>query len=100
MQRAVGAAGHALARNLLKEWTCCDAFVISRSRVRLQLSSLLFSRSSSSGFIVRAVEALAAEHYRRVISEKTRDALACLRAKEAPRVPLEAGIAQDFKAIV
>ena len=30
---------------------------------------------------MRAVEGLAAEHYRRVISEKTRDALARLRAK-------------------
>ena len=35
MQRAIGAAGHSLARNLLKGWTCCDAFVISRSRVQL-----------------------------------------------------------------
>ena len=35
MQRAAGAAGRALARNLLKEWKCCDAFVISRSRVQL-----------------------------------------------------------------
>jgi DNA invertase Pin-like site-specific DNA recombinase len=36
---------------------------------------------TASGFIVTAVEGLAAEHYRRVISEKTRDALARLRAK-------------------
>ncbi len=35
---------------------------------------------TASGFIVTAVEGLAAEHYRRVISEKTRDALARLRA--------------------
>lgn len=36
---------------------------------------------TASGFIVTAVEGLAAEHYRRVISEKTRDALSRLRAK-------------------
>ena len=36
---------------------------------------------TASGFIVTAVEGLATEHYRRVISEKTRDALARLRAK-------------------
>ncbi len=30
MQEAGGVAGHALARNLLKGWKCCDAFVISR----------------------------------------------------------------------
>src|SRR5712692_102367 len=36
---------------------------------------------TASGFILTAVEGLAAEHYRRVISEKTRDALARLRAK-------------------
>src|SRR5258708_5425465 len=36
---------------------------------------------TATGFIVTAVEGLAAEHYRRVISEKTRDALARLRAK-------------------
>jgi DNA invertase Pin-like site-specific DNA recombinase len=36
---------------------------------------------TASGFIVTAVEGLTAEHYRRVISEKTRDALARLRAK-------------------
>jgi len=36
---------------------------------------------SATGFIVTAVEGLAAEHYRRVISEKTRDALARLRAQ-------------------
>jgi DNA invertase Pin-like site-specific DNA recombinase len=35
---------------------------------------------TASGFIVTAVEGLAAEHYRRVIAEKTRDALARLRA--------------------
>ena len=35
---------------------------------------------TATGFIVTAVEGLAAEHYRRVISEKTRDALARLRA--------------------
>jgi DNA invertase Pin-like site-specific DNA recombinase len=34
---------------------------------------------TASGFIVTAVEGLAAEHYRRVISEKTRDAMASLR---------------------
>src|SRR6266851_1294563 len=34
---------------------------------------------TATGFIVTAVEGLAAEHYRRVISEKTRDALARLR---------------------
>jgi len=36
---------------------------------------------SATGFIVTAVEGLAAEHYRRVISEKTRDALARLRSQ-------------------
>jgi hypothetical protein len=36
---------------------------------------------TASGFIVTAVEGLAAEHYRRVISEKTLDALARLRSK-------------------
>jgi site-specific DNA recombinase len=36
---------------------------------------------TATGFIVTAVEGLAAEHFRRVISEKTRDALARLRAK-------------------
>jgi DNA invertase Pin-like site-specific DNA recombinase len=36
---------------------------------------------TASGFIVTAVEGLAAEHYRRVISEKTRDALARLRTQ-------------------
>ncbi len=44
---------------------------------------------SATGFIVTAVEGLAAEHYRRVISEKTRDALARLKAtgRRYSRVP-------------
>src|SRR5712691_2663831 len=49
-----------------------ELHVVGRGRVEAE---------TSSGFIVTAVEALAAEHYRRVISEKTRDALARLRAK-------------------
>ncbi len=40
-----------------------------------------FRQLTATGFIVTAMEGLAAEHYRRVISEKTRDALAQLRAK-------------------
>src|SRR5262249_55763222 len=36
---------------------------------------------TATGFIVTAVEGLAAEHYRRAISEKTRDALARLRSQ-------------------
>jgi site-specific DNA recombinase len=36
---------------------------------------------TASGFIITAVEGLAAAHYRRVISEKTRDALVRLRAR-------------------
>jgi DNA invertase Pin-like site-specific DNA recombinase len=49
-----------------------ELHVVGRGRVEA---------GSASGFIVTAVEGLAAEHYRRVISEKTRDALARLRAK-------------------
>jgi site-specific DNA recombinase len=49
-----------------------ELHVVGRGRVEAE---------SASGFIVTAVEGLAAEHYRRVISEKTRDALARLRAK-------------------
>ena len=36
---------------------------------------------TASGFIVTAVEGLVAEHYRRVISEKTKSALALVRAR-------------------
>ena len=36
---------------------------------------------TATGFIATAVEGLAAEHYRGVISEKTRDALARLRTR-------------------
>jgi DNA invertase Pin-like site-specific DNA recombinase len=49
-----------------------ELHVVGRGRVEAD---------TASGFIVTAVEGLAAEHYRRVISEKTRDALARLRAK-------------------
>jgi len=49
-----------------------ELHVVGRGRVEAE---------SASGFIVTAVEGLAAEHYRRVISEKTRDALARLRAR-------------------
>ena len=35
---------------------------------------------TAGGFLMAGVEGLMAEHYRRVISEKTRDALARLRA--------------------
>jgi site-specific DNA recombinase len=48
-----------------------ELHVVGRGRVEAD---------TASGFIVTAVEGLAAEHYRRVISEKTRDALARLRA--------------------
>ncbi|MGH7390359.1 MAG: recombinase family protein [Candidatus Rokuibacteriota bacterium] len=48
-----------------------ELHVVGRGRVEAD---------SATGFIVTAVEGLAAEHYRRVISEKTRDALARLRA--------------------
>jgi DNA invertase Pin-like site-specific DNA recombinase len=47
-----------------------ELHVVGRGRV---------NADTASGFIVTAVEGLAAEHYRRVISEKTRDALARLR---------------------
>jgi site-specific DNA recombinase len=49
-----------------------ETHVVGRGRIEAD---------TASGFIVTAVEGLAAEHYRRVISEKTRDALARLRAK-------------------
>lgn len=49
-----------------------ELHVVGRGRVEAD---------TAAGFIVTAVEGLAAEHYRRVISEKTRDALARLRAK-------------------
>src|SRR5439155_24848960 len=49
-----------------------ELHVVGRGRVEAD---------TASGFIVTAVEGLAAEHYRRVISEKTTDALARLRAK-------------------
>jgi DNA invertase Pin-like site-specific DNA recombinase len=49
-----------------------ELHVVGRGRVEAD---------TATGFIVTAVEGLAAEHFRRVISEKTRDALARLRAK-------------------
>src|SRR5712692_4543491 len=49
-----------------------ELHVVGRGRVEAD---------TATGFIVTAVEGLAAEHYRRVISEKTRDTLARLRAK-------------------
>ena len=49
-----------------------ELHVVGRGRVEAD---------TATGFIVTAVEGLAAEHYRRVISEKTRDALARLRTK-------------------
>jgi DNA invertase Pin-like site-specific DNA recombinase len=49
-----------------------ELHVVGRGRVEAD---------TATGFIVTAVEGLAAEHYRRVISEKTRDALARLRAQ-------------------
>ena len=48
-----------------------ELHVVGRGRVEAD---------TATGFIVTAVEGLAAEHYRRVIREKTRDALARLRA--------------------
>jgi DNA invertase Pin-like site-specific DNA recombinase len=48
-----------------------ELHVVGRGRVEAE---------TASGFIVTAVEGLAAERYRRLISEKTRDALARLRA--------------------
>jgi hypothetical protein len=50
----------------------CSLHVVDRGRVEAD---------TATGFIVTAVEGLAAEHYRRVISEKTRDALARLPAQ-------------------
>lgn len=47
-----------------------ELHVVGRGRVEAD---------TATGFIVTAVEGLAAEHYRRVIAEKTRDALARLR---------------------
>src|SRR5712692_9228186 len=49
-----------------------ELHVVGRGRVEAD---------TASGFIVTAVEGLAAEHFRRVIAEKTRDALARLRSK-------------------
>jgi len=49
-----------------------ELHVVGRGRVEAD---------TATGFIVTAVEGLAAEHYRRVISEKTRDALARLRTR-------------------
>jgi DNA invertase Pin-like site-specific DNA recombinase len=45
--------------------------VVGRGRVEVE---------SASGFLMAGVEGLMAEHYRRLVSEKTRDALARLRA--------------------
>jgi DNA invertase Pin-like site-specific DNA recombinase len=45
--------------------------------------------SSASGFLTASVEGLIAEHYRRVVSEKTKDALARLKSvgKRHTRIP-------------
>jgi site-specific DNA recombinase len=48
-----------------------DLHVVGRGRVEVD---------SASGFLLTGVEGLMAEHYRRLIGEKTRDALARLRA--------------------
>jgi site-specific DNA recombinase len=58
--------------------------------------------NTASGFIVTAVEGLAAEHYRRVISEKTRDALARLRAsgrRVSGRLPYGFRLAADGRTL-
>jgi site-specific DNA recombinase len=49
-----------------------ELHVVGRGRVETD---------TASGFLVTGVEGLMAEHYRRLIGEKTRDALARLRAK-------------------
>jgi site-specific DNA recombinase len=49
-----------------------ELHVVGRGRVEAD---------SASGFLVTGVEGLMAEHYRRLIGEKTRDALAHLRAR-------------------
>src|SRR5262245_17960026 len=57
---------------------------------------------TASGFIVTAVEGLAAEHYRRVISEKTRDALARLRTSGrrcSPVLPYGYRLAADGRRL-
>lgn len=54
----------------------------SRSGVELHVVGRgRIETDTASGFLITGVEGLMAEHYRRVISEKTRDALARLRAK-------------------
>jgi DNA invertase Pin-like site-specific DNA recombinase len=53
----------------------------SRSGVELHVVGRgRIEADTASGFLVTGVEGLMAEHYRRLISEKTRDALARLRA--------------------
>jgi site-specific DNA recombinase len=49
-----------------------ELHVVGRGRIETE---------TASGFLITGVEGLMAEHYRRLISEKTRDALARLRAK-------------------
>jgi DNA invertase Pin-like site-specific DNA recombinase len=49
-----------------------ELHVVGRGRIETE---------TASGFLVTGVEGLMAEHYRRLIGEKTRDALARLRAK-------------------
>ena len=49
-----------------------ELHVVGRGRIEIE---------SASGFLVTGVEGPMAEHYRRLIGEKTRDALARLRAK-------------------
>lgn len=54
----------------------------SRSGVELHVVGRgRIETDTASGFLITGVEGLMAEHYRRVIAEKTRDALARLRAK-------------------
>jgi DNA invertase Pin-like site-specific DNA recombinase len=49
-----------------------ELHVVGRGRIETE---------SASGFLITGVEGLMAEHYRRLIGEKTRDALARLRTK-------------------
>jgi len=51
-----------------------ELHVVGRGRIETETDT-------ASGFLITGVEGLMAEHYRRLISEKTRDALARLRAK-------------------
>jgi len=49
-----------------------ELYVVGRGKIEA---------TTASGFLVTTVEGMVAEHYRRLVSEKTRDALAQLRAK-------------------